>query len=62
MESHIDTKLQMFRIVAYSSVVFSVIGAVSLCVTLPMMLSYVQNTKLQISKESAHCKVSLHFF
>lgn len=52
-----DLKLRTYRFIAYSAVAFSCIAAVSLCFTLPLLYNYVQNTKIQVQKESMYCKV-----
>lgn len=57
MESPTDLRLKAYRLIAYSAVGFSVTAAVALCLTLPLIFTYVENTKAQLHRESLYCKV-----
>uniref|UniRef100_A0A8R1HUF1 Col_cuticle_N domain-containing protein n=1 Tax=Caenorhabditis japonica TaxID=281687 RepID=A0A8R1HUF1_CAEJA len=59
MESSIDLRLKAYRFIAYCSVGFSITAAVSLCLTLPLIFSYVENTKTQLTRESSYCRSSV---
>ncbi|PIO67299.1 nematode cuticle collagen domain protein [Teladorsagia circumcincta] len=53
-----DHRLKAYRFVAYSAVTFSVVAVLSVCVTLPMVYSYVSHVKRSMYDEIRHCKSS----
>lgn len=59
-------QLKIYRLVAYSAVTFSVIAVFAVCLSLPLLYTYVSNVKSSISSELTFCQVrisvSLEFF
>lgn len=52
-------RLAAYRFVAYSSVTFSVVAVLSICITLPMVFNYVNHVKRSVNHEIDFCKVGL---
>lgn len=57
-----ENRIKAYRFVAYSTVSFSVIALVSVCFTLPMLHSYVQNVNHAMDRELNMCQVSFFFY
>lgn len=55
-------RLKAYRFVAYAAVAFSVVAIFSICVTLPMVYSYIQHVKKAMHSDIAFCKVCLFLF
>jgi dTDP-glucose pyrophosphorylase len=52
-----DTREKAYKIVAYSAVSFSLLAIVAVCITMPIVYSFVEHIQLQTRKELEYCKV-----
>lgn len=50
-------RIKAYRFVAYSAVTFSVVSVLSVCITLPMVYSFINQVRLQMHNDIQHCKV-----
>lgn len=57
-----DNRVKAYKIVSYAAVIFSTIAVLSICVTLPMVYTYVSQIKRQMSNEIVYCKVFIFGF
>lgn len=57
-----ESREKAYKIVAYSAVSFSLIAIVAVCVTMPIVYSFVEHIQMQTKKELEFCKVSLNFY
>lgn len=53
----LENRIKAYRFVAYSAVTFSVVAVLSVCVTLPMVYTYVRHVRRQMQNEINYCKV-----
>ena len=53
-----EARLKAFRFVAYSTVSFSLISLLSVCITLPLLKNYVANVAMNMDRELVVCQVS----
>jgi len=56
--AELESRIKAYKIVAYSSVTFSVTAVVCICIALPMLQNYVNHVKHQITREMLHCQVN----
>lgn len=57
VEEDYDNRIKAYRFVAYTTVSFSVIALLSVCFTLPMLNTYVQNVQHSMDRELSQCQV-----
>lgn len=55
----LEMRAKAYRFVAYSAVCFSVVAILSICVTLPMVYTYVRHVRRQMQNEINFCKVGI---
>ncbi|VDM79042.1 unnamed protein product, partial [Strongylus vulgaris] len=53
----LDNKIFAYRFLAYTTLAFSAVAILSICVTLPMVYEYANRIKHQINNEAGYCKV-----
>ena len=56
-----DGREKAYKIVAYSAVSFSLLAILAVCITMPIVYSFVEHIQLQTKKELEHCKVGWNF-
>ncbi|PAV83620.1 hypothetical protein WR25_21890 [Diploscapter pachys] len=54
----LEGRIKAYRFVAYAAVTFSVVAVLSVCITLPMVYSYVKHVKSSLNTEIHFCKDS----
>lgn len=57
----IHHRIKAYKFVAYSSVTFSVVAVLSVCITLPMVHNYVHHVKKNLHNDILFCRVSTKF-
>ncbi|CAI2347016.1 unnamed protein product [Caenorhabditis sp. 36 PRJEB53466] len=53
-----DPKTKAYRLIGYAAVTFSAVSVLCFCVTMPVVFTYVQSVKRQMSHEMATCNVN----
>lgn len=53
-----DLREKAYRVVAYSSIGFSIIAVLSVSITLPMVYNYVDHIQTQMSNDVGFCRVA----
>jgi hypothetical protein len=52
-----ESRIKAYRFVAYSTVSFSLVALLSVCLTLPMLRSYVHQVSTSMDRELTSCQV-----
>ncbi|VDL73578.1 unnamed protein product [Nippostrongylus brasiliensis] len=52
----LEQRIKAYRFVAYAAVTFSVVAVLSVCLTLPMVYSYISHVKRQINTDIKFCR------
>lgn len=58
----LDYRIRAYRVVAYAAVTFSVIAVLSICISLPMVYSYVHHVRRNMRGELNDCTVGFQRF
>lgn len=57
-----ESRETAYKIVAYSAVSFSILAILAVCITMPIVYSFVEHIQLQTKKELDYCKVGVKRF
>ncbi|KAL7071492.1 hypothetical protein ACQ4LE_009411 [Meloidogyne hapla] len=53
----LEGRCKAYKFVAYAAIAFSVVAIISVCITLPMVYTYVKYVRRQLHNELDYCKV-----
>ncbi|CAB3405750.1 unnamed protein product [Caenorhabditis bovis] len=55
-----DNKIKAYRLIGYAAVSLSAVGILSVCITLPLVYSYVNNLKAQMHADLRQCRETVN--
>jgi len=53
----LEGRCKAYKFVAYAAIIFSVVAIISVCISLPMVYTYVKYVSKQLHNELDYCKV-----
>ena len=54
----LEGRCKAYRFVAYAAIIFSIVAIISVCISLPMVYTYVKYVRRQLNSELDYCKVN----